>query len=66
MGTSDSSAFKDSARSDGSGKSDIYFNNSSDGAKHGHVVQSTNSDGSTKYHFVRDVEGNTYVDEWVD
>jgi hypothetical protein len=62
MGTMDSSAFKDSSRSDGSGKQDILFNGPGDGANHGHVVQSPGSDGQTTYDYVRDVEGNVYVD----
>jgi hypothetical protein len=62
MGTMDSSAFKDSSRSDGSGKQDILFNGPGDGASHGHVVQSSESDDQTEYHYVRDVEGNVYVD----
>lgn len=44
-------------RSDGSGKSDEYFNRGSeDGANHGHRV--TNSDDSTEY--VRDNNGTEY------
>ena len=44
-------------RSDGSGKSDEYFNRGSeDGGNHGHRV--TNSDDTTEY--VRDNEGTEY------
>jgi hypothetical protein len=63
MGTMDSSAFKARARSDGSGKSDILFNGPGDGSEHGHVVQSIDAHGNPIYHYVRDVEGNVYVDE---
>ena len=63
MGTMDSSAFRDSPKSDGSGKQDINFNGPGDGRDHGHVVQSSNDDGSTNYHYVRDVEGNIYIDD---
>lgn len=56
MGTMDSSALKDQERPDG--RRDIYFNGPGDGGNHGHVVQ--NPDGT--YDFVRDVEGNTYID----
>ena len=63
MGTMDSSAFKDRERKDSSGKSDILFNGPGDGAHHGHVVQSTDAEGNPIYHYVRDVEGNVYVDE---
>jgi hypothetical protein len=57
MGTHDSSAFKDKERENG--KRDILFNGPGDGSKHGHVVE--NTDGS--YSFVRDVEGNVYIDD---
>ena len=63
MGTFNSSAFKDQARKDGSGKSDVLFNGPGDGSNHGHVVQSTDSNGNPEYHYVRDVEGNVYVDK---
>jgi len=58
MGTMDSTAFRDHERGDGSGKSDIHFNGPGDGDKHGHVVRSSEED-----HYVRDVEGNVYVDD---
>jgi hypothetical protein len=60
MATSDSSAFKDAPRNDGSGKTDIYFNGAGD-KTHGHVVQHE-SNGQTVYDYVRDVEGNVYID----
>jgi hypothetical protein len=63
MGTMNSSAFKDSSRSDGSGKQDILFNGPGDGSHHGHAIQSTNPDGSTNYHYVRDVEDKVYIDD---
>ena len=63
MGTKDSSAFSDKSRGDDSGKSDVLFNGSGDGSQHGHVVQSTDSGGDTSYSYVRDVEGNVYVDD---
>ncbi len=63
MGTFNSSAFKDKPRNDDSGKSDVLFNGPGDGSSHGHVVQSFDADGNPKYHYVRDVEGNVYVDE---
>jgi hypothetical protein len=63
LSTSDSSAFKDRRRKDGSGKSDVLFNGPDDGAAHGHVVQSFDADGTPVYHYVRDVEGNVYIDD---
>ena len=56
MGTNNSSAFRDNERP--SGQHDIYFNGPGDGGAHGHVV--TNPDGG--YDYVRDVEGNVYID----
>lgn len=58
-----STAFRERQRQDGSGKTDIFFNTPGDGDKHGHVVQHEDADGNTAYDFVRDVEGNTYIDE---
>jgi hypothetical protein len=57
-------AFKTKEKSDGSGKWDILF--SPGGVNqdpHGHVVQSTGPNGQTHYHYVRDVEGNIYIDD---
>lgn len=62
MGTMNSSAFKSQNRKDGSGKRDIYFNGPGDKAKHGHVVEREDSAGNRHYDYVRDVEGNVYVD----
>lgn len=56
MGTYDSTAFSDQPRPDGT--RDIYFNGPGDGQNHGHVV--VNPDGG--YEYVRDVEGNVYID----
>jgi hypothetical protein len=61
MATSNSSSFKSSTRKDG--RSQHLFNGPGDGGKHGHVVQSSNPSGPTKYHYVRDVEGNVYIDD---
>jgi len=58
-----STAFEDKERNDGSGKRDILFNRDGDKGKHGHVVQSKGDDGNTKYHYVRDEDGNTYIDD---
>lgn len=63
MGTMNSSAFSDKERTDGSGKSDILFNGPGDGPNHGHVVEQTQADGNRTYDYVRDVEGNVYVDK---
>ena len=56
MGTFDSSAFRDKVGQDGD--RDIYFNGPNDGPNHGHVVQ----DPQGNYKYVRDVEGNVYID----
>jgi hypothetical protein len=63
VATSDSSAFKDKERKDGSGERDIYFNGPGDGERHGHVVERKRPDGTRDYPYVRDVEGNVYKDE---
>ncbi len=64
MGTMDSSAFRDSERKGESGKRDIYFNaGQRDGSRHGHVVEQVDRDGNVTYSYVRDVEGNVYVDD---
>jgi hypothetical protein len=57
----DGTAFCDHERPDGSGKRDIYFSDPSDGHHHGHAVQSADGD-DVIYHYVRDVDGNVYVD----
>jgi len=58
----DPTAFATEERDDG--KRDIYFNRGKeDGADHGHVVESTGDDGQTDYHYVRDTDGNVYVDD---
>lgn len=57
MPTSDSSAFKDKERPNGD--RDIFFNGPTDGPNHGHVVIDKNGD----YKYVRDVEGNVYIDK---
>jgi hypothetical protein len=62
MPTTDASAFKDQPRNDGSGKTDILFNGPGDGSQHGHVVQHLDPQGNPVYDFVRDVEGNVYID----
>jgi len=61
MGTMNSSAFSDKERSDGA--RDILFNGPGDGSAHGHVVERGQADGSRTYDYVRDVEGNVYVDK---
>jgi hypothetical protein len=59
-----STAFSDKERDDGSGKRDILFNRGEeDGKDHGHVVQSEKSENETQYHYVRDEDGNVYVDD---
>lgn len=63
MGTFNSSSFRSSDRDDGSGKTDHYFNGPGDGSNHGHVVERTNEDGDREYDYVRDVEGDVYIDE---
>lgn len=63
MGTMDSSAFRDKSRNDGSGKRDVLFNGSDDGKKHGHVVERKDAAGNRTYSYVRDVEGNVYIDD---
>lgn len=63
MGTFDASAFKDGEKRNGSGKRDVLFNGPGDGSARGHVVQSEGADGNTHYHYVRDVEGNVYIDD---
>lgn len=60
MGTMDSSAFRSHERADG--KTDVLFNGPGDGANHGHVVEQTDAGGNRTYDYVRDVEGNTYID----
>jgi len=61
MGTQDASAFSDKVGKDGD--RDIYFNGPGDGRNHGHVV----IDPNDRYKFVRDVEGEVYVNtEYVD
>ena len=56
-----STAFETNERDDG--KTDIYFNRGSeDGDKHGHVVQSGEGN-DTVYHYVRDEDGNVYIDD---
>lgn len=62
MGTFDSSAFKDAPKPNDPSKQDILFNGPGDGSQHGHVVQGTNPDGTPDYQYVRDVEGNVYID----
>jgi hypothetical protein len=60
-GTQNSTAFRTRERTDGSGKTDVFFNGPGDGAAHGHVVEGgTNANGSTNYIYARDVEGNEY------
>lgn len=57
-----STAFSTKDRDDG--KRDILFNRGSqDGANHGHVVESDGKDGNTVYHYVRDEDGNVYIDD---
>lgn len=63
MATMNSSAFRSSERNDGSGKTDVYFNGPGDGSSHGHVVEKTDGDGNRSYDYVRDVEGNVYIDK---
>ncbi|TCJ40099.1 hypothetical protein [Parafrankia sp. BMG5.11] len=58
MSTYDSTAFRDQEREDG--RRNIYFNGPGDGAAHGHVVQHEEN-GQTVYDYVRDVEGNVYI-----
>jgi predicted phage tail protein len=60
VSTYDASAFRTQERDDG--KTNIYFNGPGDGPNHGHVVQHPDADGNMVYDFVRDVEGNTYID----
>jgi len=57
MGTYNSTAFSDKTRPDGT--MDIYFNGPGDGPNHGHVVVGPDGD----YKYVRDVEGNVYIDK---
>lgn len=56
MGTFDSTAFTHTQRPNG--QESILFNGPGDGQNHGHVV--TNPQGG--YDYVRDVEGNVYID----
>ncbi len=63
MGTMDSSAFKSEPKPNDPSKTDTFFNGPGDGPAHGHVVESQNADGTPNYHYVRDVEGNVYVDD---
>lgn len=56
-------AFKDKFKSDGSGRIDVLFNGPGDGKARGHVTYSVLPNGQWKYHFARDVEGNTYIDD---
>ncbi len=64
MAKSDGSAFREHDKSDGSGKTDIWFNNGpEDGDNHGHVTQSTDDNGDRTYHFVRDNNGDVYVND---
>lgn len=57
MGTYDASAFRDKVGQDGD--RDVLFNGPGDGKEHGHVVQGPDGD----YKYVRDVEGNVYIDK---
>ena len=63
MGTFDSSVFKSKDRDDDSGKTDHLFSHPSDGKDHGHVVSKDDDQGNTSYSYVRDVEGDVYVDD---
>src|SRR2546423_149855 len=63
VSTRGSSAYEDKPKQDGSGKRDIYFNAPGDGDRHGHVVERHDSGGRPQYHYVRDVEGNIFIDD---
>jgi hypothetical protein len=55
-------AFGESMRADG--RTQYFFNRGKeDGRNHGHIVESTDADGNITYHFVRDREGNIYIDD---
>lgn len=54
--------FLDKFRPDG--KQDILFNRPEiDGSNHGHVVQSRDQLGNLIYHYVRDWQGDIYIDD---
>lgn len=55
VSTYDASAFSDRVGQDGD--RDILFNGPGDGPNHGHVVM----DPQDEYKYVRDVEGNEYI-----
>lgn len=61
MSWEDVSAFKSKDSDDG--KTHTWFNRPDQGSQHGDVSQSQTSDGQTQYHYVRDHEGNTYIDD---
>lgn len=58
-----STVFKSRQKSDGSGKTDHYFNAPGQSRRHGHVTESQLPDGNTKYHYVRDADGDQYIDD---
>lgn len=61
VGTFDSSVFKSKDRDDG--KTEHLFNGPGDGNQHGHVVSKNDDQGNATYSYVRDVEGDVYIDD---
>lgn len=57
------SAFKDAPKSNDPDKTDVLFNEPGQAGQHGHVTQSQTSDGQTQYHYVRDNDGDVYIDD---